>query len=137
MKPVAWALALLLVAGCSTRVEWPAPHHIVDLNLDDDHRQALAAIDLGDAVHVVLPPPRVAGTQWQILILNGRYLRQMTDLKPLANGPAGAEDVQFQGIYVTPRTIVRLAALSPNASGAEPTDVFTIGIGVRRRPPGS
>lgn len=122
---------LLCGAGCSTAIKWPAPKATLDAVLDERHRGVLATVTLGDALHVLLPPPKDASTHWQILIMNEAVLRQMTPIKPLAGRP-GWWEVSFQGIRVVGRSQLRIAAVPPQAQGYNATDVFTIGVAIKR-----
>jgi hypothetical protein len=43
----------------------------------------------------------------------------------------GSEDVTFQAIKVTARTVIRFAAIEPNAASSTPDDFFSISVGVK------
>lgn len=120
----------LVLSGCATTVKWPEPQNTTDIVLQDDRRDVITTVSLGDALHLVLPPPLQPHTQWQILTLNTIAIRQMGDLKPVADRP-GSEEVSFQAIKVTSRTVIRFAALDPNAASSTPNDFFAISVGVK------
>ena len=124
--------ALLLVSGCSTAPKWPEPQNTTDIVLQDDRRDVITTVALGDALHLVLPPPIKPNTQWQILTLNTISIRQMTDLKPVPERP-GSEEISFQAIKVTARTIIRFAAIDPTAAASTPTDFFAISVGIKQQ----
>lgn len=121
----------LLLAGCAGET-WPKPQATTDIVLDDSHRFAIATIGLGDALHLLLPPPPSPGMQWVVIVINGRALRQMSGVGP-APGRPGWSEVSFQAIHTVTRTQLKLAAVPLNAQGYEPTDTFTLAIGVKHR----
>lgn len=122
--------SLVFLAGCSTAEKWPEPKRTAEIHLRDDRREPIATVALGDALHVVFPPPTQPGRQWSIILLNTHMLRQMTAIKPIADGPAGSEDVSFQAIKVTARTTIKFAAIDPATSSQSANDVFTLDIGI-------
>ncbi len=123
---------LLLVGGCSTAPKWPEPQNTTDIVLQDDRRDVITTVSLGDALHLVLPPPTKPNTQWQILTLNTIAIRQMTDLKAVAGRP-GSEEVSFQAIKTTARTVIRFAAIESNAAYSTPDDFFAISVGIKQQ----
>lgn len=122
--------ALLLLGGCSMGPKWPDSRNTTDIVLQDDRRDVITTVSLGDALHLVLPPPIKPNTQWQILTLNTITTRQVGDLKPVADRP-GSEEVTFQAIKVTARTVIRFAAIDPNAASSTPNDFFAISLGIK------
>jgi len=124
--------AVLLVSGCSTALKWPEPQNTTDIVLQDDRRDVITTVSLGDALHLVLPPPLQPNTQWQILTLNTIAIRQMGDFKPVADRP-GSEEVSFQAIKTTSRTVIRFAALDPKAATSTPNDFFAISVGIKQQ----
>lgn len=127
-------LALLtvvwLAAGCSGDPVWPVPKNTTDIVLQRTRRDVITTVNLGDALHLVLPSPLHPGTQWQILALSTVNLRQMTDLKPVPESP-GSEEISFQAIKTTARTLVRFAAVDPKVSASKPDDFFAVLVGIK------
>lgn len=110
--------------------KWPDPQNTTDIVLQDNRRDVITTVSLGDALHLVLPPPTKPNTQWQILTLNTISIRQMTDLRAVADRP-GSEEVTFQAIKVTARTVIRFAAIDPTVAASTPNDFFAISVGVK------
>lgn len=129
-------VALGALAGCSTEPKWPAPKRTAEIHLRSDRREPIATVALGDALHIVFPPPSHPGTQWLILLLNTHILRQMTLIKPSAEGPPGAWEVTFQAIKVTGRTTVKFGAIDPTSKDQKVDDIFTLSIGIPREASG-
>ena len=129
LRPVLLAAGVIL-CGCSTQPQWPAPKNTTDIVLQTDRREVITTVTLGDALHLVLPPPQNPKTQWQIIALNTVTTRQMTDLKPVPDRP-GSEEVTFQAVKNTARTVVRFAAIDPTAASTAATDFFAIAIGIK------
>jgi hypothetical protein len=129
LRPVLLAAGAIL-CGCSTGPQWPTPKNTTDIVLQTDRRDVITTVSLGDALHLVLPPPQNPQTQWQIISLNTVSIRQMTDLKPVPDRP-GAEEVTFQAIKNTARTLVRFAAIDAKAAASTPTDFFAVAIGIK------
>jgi hypothetical protein len=121
---------LLLAGGCSTAEKWPTPKNTTDVVLQDDRRSLITTVTLGDALHLILPPPRQPNTQWQMLMMNTVNLRQMTDLKPVPDRP-GSQDISFQAIKTTARTMLQFAAVDPSATTSKPSDMFSISVGIK------
>jgi len=131
-SPRLFALAAVLLAGgCSTEPKWPTPQNTTDIVLQDDRREVITTVTLGDAVHLVLPAPLHENTQWQILALNVISLRQMGDMKPVADRP-GSQEVSFQAIKTTGRTEIRFAAINANGATSKVDDSFTISVGIKQ-----
>ncbi len=122
--------ALLFVSGCSMAPKWPEPQNTTDIVLQDDRRDVITTVALGDALHLVLPPPTQPNTQWQILTLNTVSIRQMNDLKAVVDRP-GSEEVTFQAVKTTARTVIRFAAIDSTAASTTPTDFFAINVGIK------
>jgi len=123
--------AVLIASGCSTEPKWPTPQNTTDIVLQDDRREVITTVTLGDAVHLVLPAPIHENTQWQILALNTIALRQMGDIKPVPDRP-GSEEVSFQAIKTSARTEIRFGAISPKGTSSNVDDFFTISVGIKQ-----
>jgi hypothetical protein len=92
--------ALLLLAGCaSTAVKQLGA---VTVPLDAGKTKTEISAKLGFLITLELPPVELAGYGWQVFMLDSRFLRQTTELKPAAAG--ARQTVTFFAIKATDRT---------------------------------
>lgn len=126
---LAAAAAALLVAGCESAPSWPAPKNTTDIVLTEGRRTVTTSVGLGDALHLILPAPQRAGTQWETLAHDTKKLRTVSDLKPAAASP-GAVEATFQAIHTAARTTLQFAAVDAKASSSDPDEFYTVEVSI-------
>jgi hypothetical protein len=111
-------LSAALVAGCASRPDY-TPNATVAIKVLGNNQRTVASAQVGNEIKVELPPPDPSGYVWEISALDTRYLKQRTEVLPLA-GAAGPWSVSFFALH-DGRTRIRFVLVPPTKETEKPT----------------
>ena len=115
--------------GCVEPVVQVKMSGSVTVTVDAAKKQTSGKALLGNEVIVVLPPPKPAGYIWQITVHNARYLRQRSEITPVAGG-TGESKVSFVAIQIG-TTKLRFALVeSSTQAEINPVDIQEVALAI-------
>jgi hypothetical protein len=88
LRSFAVVLTIVALSSCGTTPQRTEPKGVVTIALDAAKKPTEATAKFDYLITIVLPPPGVEGTVWQISFHDSRYLQQVTDITPAADRSA-------------------------------------------------
>lgn len=113
----------LSFVGCSTapKVE---PSGRVEIAAPENANETSATAQVLNEVIILLPPRKVASTEWTLVQNDSRFLQP---LRGLETGPDGHARVAF--LAARPgRKVVRFFAIEPGLKETAPTQTYTVSV---------